>query len=525
MDDKIYDELYRRLLTRGSNVRHRVPFPAEFTSSEKRRVQNCIQRSTFYIARVPDPLTGVLENRLIRRSDDRIELKRSEADRSTKYLFRNRKGECADKIFKALQWHGYTVRRQEVRQVRKDLPDVTAVAPSFRNKAPLTPIRAENILQRRQIDLTDLSSYQMMENNRLFKYALTSVDVFSRYETIHPLETKSALGVATQMFRMSTGFGGHLGTCTIVQSDNGTEFKDKVEELLKLQNTELIHSSPYHPESQGKVERQQKTWKKRLLYDVRKGQTNWVTQLSGYANLHNSSPHSTFKNQYTPHEVMFGRKNILASKPNADGKHLASEVRVVYDRCEERRTAWLGDITSMRNRARKLSREVDDIMVKKNLARHPPSLYNPGEEVLAKVPVKMSKKSVTCVVKAKIVKRYITRQRYKIEYTAQTRSGLTKQMTVSVNSITSTTESEEIRRQEHAKELAARGFFKEWIVPRKRSRNHAPRSNICKTGQVCVNRLCRRRVLVKCDFNKCMHCCKNTPRRCSIKTHNRPYFR
>ena len=43
------------------------------------------------------------------------------------------------------------------------------------------------------------------------------------------------------------------GTPTIIQTDQGTEFKGMFDELCSKRNIRRIRSRAYHPESQGKV--------------------------------------------------------------------------------------------------------------------------------------------------------------------------------------------------------------------------------------------------------------------------------
>ena len=56
-----------------------------------------------------------------------------------------------------------------------------------------------------------------------------------------------------------------------VQSDRGTEFKGAVKTFLKMCGIQNIESWPYHPQSQGKIERSHGTWKTKLRFDILNG--------------------------------------------------------------------------------------------------------------------------------------------------------------------------------------------------------------------------------------------------------------
>ena len=62
-----------------------------------------------------------------------------------------------------------------------------------------------------------------------------------------------------------------FGPPTRVQSDRGTEFKGAVKTFLKMCGIQNTESRPYHPQSQGKIERSHGTWKTKLKFDILNG--------------------------------------------------------------------------------------------------------------------------------------------------------------------------------------------------------------------------------------------------------------
>ena len=55
-----------------------------------------------------------------------------------------------------------------------------------------------------------------------------------------------------------------LGYPKILQCDRGTEFQGKVK-FCQKHPTEIRRSEPYHPQSQGKIERSHSTWTRKIM--------------------------------------------------------------------------------------------------------------------------------------------------------------------------------------------------------------------------------------------------------------------
>ena len=75
-----------------------------------------------------------------------------------------------------------------------------------------------------------------------------------------------------------------------LQSDRGPEFEGKVRKLCKRYKIKMIKSRPYHPQSQGKVERSHRRLREKIIYDmitlVKKG-VNWASNLGSYSRILN----------------------------------------------------------------------------------------------------------------------------------------------------------------------------------------------------------------------------------------------
>ena len=85
-------------------------------------------------------------------------------------------------------------------------------------------------------------------------YALTAVCMLTGFTWCVPLKTKTAEEVAkAYMDHIYSNFGGSIK----ILMDNGMEFKNKLfKEVVEKLGTEFsIHSPPYRPQSNGKIER------------------------------------------------------------------------------------------------------------------------------------------------------------------------------------------------------------------------------------------------------------------------------
>lgn len=85
-----------------------------------------------------------------------------------------------------------------------------------------------------------------------------------------------------------------LQTCTclatVLQPDNGGEFKKAVQKLCEKLSVKIVRGAPYHPQSQGKVERSHRALRKKISFDMahlNKNGVNWIIQLKEYKKLQN----------------------------------------------------------------------------------------------------------------------------------------------------------------------------------------------------------------------------------------------
>ena len=140
-----------------------------------------------------------------------------------------------------------------------------------------------------QIDLVDMNKLCTKYNGKVFRYVLSVMDVFSQYHWLVPLQRKCSSHVACVLIRI---YREH-DTPLVIQHDQGMEFDGAVSHLCKQLQIKVIKGRPYHPQSQGKVERAHSTFKKKLRHDflsTNKAGVNWPEGLPHYAQALNQDP-------------------------------------------------------------------------------------------------------------------------------------------------------------------------------------------------------------------------------------------
>ena len=100
------------------------------------------------------------------------------------------------------------------------------------------------------------------------------------------------------------------GTPEILISDSANKFTANIlTEVCKFLNVEQIHTSPYHPQSHGVVERFNGTLIRMLALYVSQNQTDWDSLLPGILFGYHTTYHQSTKN--TPFQTLYGRRARL----------------------------------------------------------------------------------------------------------------------------------------------------------------------------------------------------------------------
>ena len=149
---------------------------------------------------------------------------------------------------------------------------------------------------------------------------------------VHRDESSYSISDAVEMAREEAKRLGHtLDPPPMLLSDNGAGFKGGVlEGYLSMNGIRHIYGKPYHPQTQGKVERLNRTIKQRTTYlmvycspdELREAVKKAVDE-------YNARPHESLNN-VSPNDVYAGRKEEILQK-RAEKKRLTLERRKMYN--------------------------------------------------------------------------------------------------------------------------------------------------------------------------------------------------
>jgi len=149
---------------------------------------------------------------------------------------------------------------------------------------------------------------------------------------IHPDESSYSISDAVEQAREEALRLGHkLDPPPKLLSDNGSGFKGSVlEDYLSMHGIKHIFGKPYHPQTQGKVERFNRTIKQKTVYlvvycspdELREGFRKAIDE-------YNARPHEGLGN-VSPNDVYAGRKEEILRK-RAEKKRLTLERRKKYN--------------------------------------------------------------------------------------------------------------------------------------------------------------------------------------------------
>lgn len=204
------------------------------------------------------------------------------------------------------------------------------------------------------------------------KYIIALTDILSKFVITKAVRDNTA---QTVVRFLKEDVISKFGTPRCVLTDNGTHFTSAVtNELFKKIGTTHLYSTPYHPQTNGQIERYNSTMDAKIATLSNARKTDWDEQLSFVTFNYNSSIHASTKQ--TPFEMMYGRTSVLPSdiqEPN---------VTLTYD--PEHATKLTNFISIMSERAkRNITQSQEKYKQRYDANRQDPS-FNVGDLVLVK---------------------------------------------------------------------------------------------------------------------------------------------
>lgn len=150
------------------------------------------------------------------------------------------------------------------------------------------------------------------------EHLLVCVDYYSRYPEVVILRKVSAQMITTKLRKLFCRYGAPEELIT----DNGPQFRDNQDFKALLQEFNVKHRrvTPYHPASNGEVERFNRNLKKCIQTAIADNR-NWRKTLENYLLSYRNTEHRITGS--TPAELMFGRKlrDKLPFVSNTVAKH------------------------------------------------------------------------------------------------------------------------------------------------------------------------------------------------------------
>lgn len=195
------------------------------------------------------------------------------------------------------------------------------------------------------------------------EYLLVTIDYFSRYFEVDILSSITSASIIDSLDRLFTIFGYPL----TLKTDNAKSFTSvEFNKYMEEHGITLRHSTPLWPESNGQIERQNRSLLKAMRIAQAEG-LNWKTELRKFLIAYRTTPHTT--TAVSPGELLFGRK--LRSK--------LPDITLDYKEEEEE-----DHYTELRNRDFKMKQKQKDYA---DQVRHTEnSFLNVGDYVLMRQP-------------------------------------------------------------------------------------------------------------------------------------------
>ena len=216
-------------------------------------------------------------------------------------------------------WPGHS---EDVKLWCKNCPDCAArKTPAPKRTAPLQKFECGYPMQ---VVATDIVG-PFPESEQGNTYVLVASDYFTRWVEAYAIPNQEATTVATKLVdEMFCRFA----IPEQLHSDQGRQFESElVQEVSRILQIHKTRTTPYHPQSDGLVERFNRTLLNMLAATVRGHPWDWENHLRKLCMAYNTSVHPS--TGFTPFQLMFGRQarlpmDVVYSSPTPE-PHSASQ--------------------------------------------------------------------------------------------------------------------------------------------------------------------------------------------------------
>lgn len=140
------------------------------------------------------------------------------------------------------------------------------------------------------------------------RFILTAQDDLTKYSLANAIPNHESLTIAKTLTKTITKFGIPVSILT----DQGSDFTSQLmKDLTNLFKTKHITSTPYHPQTNGSLERSHLTLKDYLKHYINPHQNDWDEYIDFAMFSYNTSVHKS--TNFTPYELLFGHTAFLPS--------------------------------------------------------------------------------------------------------------------------------------------------------------------------------------------------------------------
>ncbi|XP_065416479.1 uncharacterized protein LOC135974099 [Chrysemys picta bellii] len=194
-------------------------------------------------------------------------------------------------------WPGIS---QEVKEYCASCPECQRVAPPGIPKAPLVPMPVmETPFERVAMDLVG----PLPKSAAGFQYILVLVDYASRFPEAIPLRSITARTIAGELLKIFA----RVGLPREILTDQGTNFTSQLlRQVCALLDIKQLRTSVYHPQTDGLVERFNRTLKSMLRKFPAEDLRHWDQFLPPLLLAIREVPQTSTK--FSPFELLYGRR-------------------------------------------------------------------------------------------------------------------------------------------------------------------------------------------------------------------------
>ncbi|KAF1388735.1 hypothetical protein PFLUV_G00065720 [Perca fluviatilis] len=277
-----------------------------------------------------------------------------------------------DRIKARFYWPGV---KRAVEDYCRSCPECQMVAPKPHFRSPLVPMPIISVpFSRIAMDLVG----PLPKSNRGHQYILVILDYATRYPEAIPLRTMATKGIARELVMLFS----RVGIPDEILTDQGTPFMSRImKDLCKLMKITQLRTSVYHPQTDGLVERFNRTLKQMLKKVMEADGRNWDQLLPYLMFSIREVPQAS--TGFSPFELLYGRRpRGLLDVAKEAWEQQPSPHRTMVEHVEDMR----GRMTTLWPLVREHMREAQEAQSQVYNRGAQPRDFQPGDKVLVLSP-------------------------------------------------------------------------------------------------------------------------------------------